>query len=299
MFVLIPAAAAASNIRQCQHAASCVVLSPPTVGWPSGILHRAFTSPGFAPFRTASHAVSWLQQNAFFGFIVVSCSSTGPRPSLPVSAAGASLRSGRYPLRHFYPNIQQSASIRPHLAFRISGSSDLRSAAALQTFHILLLIHCSRVALSGSPSHLSGGLPASGRPRFSKIRVHVSFTQLQTLLHTSPAGRCATRVPGACGALLPANGSMFELARRLPLASKVKPAHRTWNVATIHAISSVHNDIKGKRYAIPSFPEDALVCPFHALLPRGVHPYSCVFSVEYYSLMVPITVISFIRPVGL
>ena len=137
------------------------------------------------------------------------------------------------------------------------------SALALQTFHIQLLTQCSRFALSGSASPLSGGLPASGRPRFSKIAVHASFTQLQPLLPTSPAGRCATRGPGACGALLPANGSLFGLARRLPLASKVRSARRAWSAETIHAISSVHNDIKGKSYAIPSFPEDAVLCPFH------------------------------------
>ena len=47
--------------------------------------------------------------------------------------------------------------------------------------------------LCGCRLPLPGGLQAtlslSGRPRVSKIRVHASFTQLQPLLHTSPAGR--------------------------------------------------------------------------------------------------------------
>ena len=111
------------------------------------------------------------------------------------------------PLRRLHPSPPR---------VRSSGAGSGSSAAALQTFHIQLHIRCSRVALSGSVFLLSGGLPASGRPRVSKIRVHASFTQLQPLIHTSPAGRCATRGPGACGTLLPANGSLFGLARRLP-----------------------------------------------------------------------------------
>ena len=53
----------------------------------------------------------------------------GPRPSAPVSAVGASLRAGRYPLRHFFLYCQHSASIQPPFDFRISGSSYFRSAA--------------------------------------------------------------------------------------------------------------------------------------------------------------------------
>ena len=36
------------------------------------------------------------------------------------------------------------------------------------------------------------------------------------------------------------------------LRYRAKPARRAWSAATIQAISSVHNDIKGKRHAIPS-----------------------------------------------
>ena len=114
------------------------------------------------------------------------------------------------------PPLLPSPAVSRDTKHHDSGAGSGSSAAALQTFHILLRIHCSLVALSGSFPLQSGGLPASGRPRFSKIAVHASFTQLQPLLPTSPAGRCATRGPGACGALLPANGSLFGLARRPP-----------------------------------------------------------------------------------
>ncbi len=58
------------------------------------------------------------------------------------------------PLRRLRPSPPRVGS---------SGAGSGSSAAALQTFHIMLHTHCSRVALSGSISLLSGDLPRSFR----------------------------------------------------------------------------------------------------------------------------------------
>ena len=63
------------------------------------------------------------------------------------------------PLRRLRPSPPRVGS---------SGAGSGSSAAALQTFHIQLLIHCSRVALSGSTSPLSADHPSASRPSFAR-----------------------------------------------------------------------------------------------------------------------------------
>ncbi len=63
------------------------------------------------------------------------------------------------PLRRLRPSPPRGGS---------SGAGSGSSADALQTFHIQLLIHCSRVALSKSASPLSAGHPSASHPSFAR-----------------------------------------------------------------------------------------------------------------------------------
>ena len=189
----------------------------------------------------------------------------GPRPSAPVSAVGASLRAGRYRVRHFFFTVNTQLRFNPHL---ISTSPDLLTSAPppspqpssrgivgrrLRQLRCcvadfphsasLLLQFCGvvRVSLSivGWPSvRLTPFLRAGrsvrgfgsrrGQPRLALISTlsitHSShllpfFTSLwpaafRGSLALTPAGR------------YPLRPILFGLARRLPLASKVRPARR-------------------------------------------------------------------------
>ncbi len=172
------------------------------VGWPSGLLCRAVDTarpirPAGQPLLSLISVLSIVysfHSASFSTFRWPAALSSGQRrwrfppcgtlpgatflPFLPTVSFDFHISGS--PLRRLRPSPPRVGS---------SGAGSGSSATALQLFLIQLLIHCSRVALSGSVFLLSGGLPASGRPRFSKIAVHASFTQLQPLLHTSPAGR--------------------------------------------------------------------------------------------------------------
>ena len=189
----------------------------------------------------------------------------GPRPSAPVSAVGASLRAGRYPVRHFCLDFQHSAPISHPFDFHISGSSYFRSAA----FAPALLVWDRRAQASAAPllrckfSIFSfsftavvwrcPGLPLycrlairpphalpprgalrqgfgsrRGQPRlpfFPLLSSTYSSHLLPFFTYLWPAAFRGSLALTPAGRY-PLRHILFGLARRLPLASKVRPARR-------------------------------------------------------------------------
>ncbi len=140
------------------------------------------------------------------------------------------------PLRRLRPSPPRGGS---------SGAGYGSSAPAVQTFHIQLRIYCSPVALSGSASPLSAGHPSASHPSFARgapsgVRLpawtasvavfpHLSITysshllQFFTSLWPAAFRRSLALTPAG---RYPLRHILFGLARRLPLASKVRPARR-------------------------------------------------------------------------
>ena len=202
---------------------------------------------------------------------------------------GSPLRRLRSCLRRLFHGIQNTttqaqAPAAPLLRCRLSTFCFAFTA---------VLWHCRGHSLYSRAAFLRQDALASAKFQCTHPPLSCSLSYPQVL---RDAARPAVRAPAApccrqTGVYLDSRGGRPKY--------KARPARRAWSAETIHAISSVHNDIKGKSYAIPSFPEDAVLCPFHALLQRALHHYSCVFSVEYFRLMVSTTVILFISPMWL